>query len=179
MANIILIGMRGSGKSSIGAKLAELIDRDFLDTDHMIEKVSNIAISSMVEQQGWEYFRQVEKNITANLDKLNNTVISTGGGIVTDPENIENLKKAGKVIYLEASPDVLIERLLTAKARPSLMPGLTLEEEVHALFKEREELYRQAADLTINMDQQSEDHQKDHQEKAEVILSTLNLLTNL
>lgn len=173
MANIILIGMRGSGKSSIGRYVAELAQMDFIDTDQLIEQKNNLSIPDIVKQHGWDHFRQLEAEVIQNLNPVN-SVISTGGGVILNPQNTTKLKQLGTVIYLEATPEVLAERTKNSD-RPALKEGLSLEQELAKLLEERQEFYTQAADITINVNQNSNDGQKDRQDKAELIIQMVNL----
>lgn len=176
MTNIILIGMRGSGKSSLGKIVAELAKMDFMDTDQLIEAKANKSIPEIVGQHGWDHFRKLEAEVIQELNPQN-SVISTGGGVILNPQNTIKLKQLGTVVYLEATPEVLAERTKNSD-RPVLKEGLTLEQELAQLLEERQNLYHQAADITINVNHNSEDKQKDRQSKAELIIQMVNLLSS-
>lgn len=173
MTNIILIGMRGSGKSSIGKTIAELAQMEFIDTDQLIEQNAGITIPQIVEQHGWDYFRKLEAETIQALN-LQNSVVSTGGGVILNPKNTSKLKQLGTIVYLEANPEILAQRTKNSD-RPALKDNLTLEQELAQLLQERQDLYQQAADITINVSHNSSDKQKDQQAKAELIIQMVNL----
>ena len=104
--NIILTGLRGSGKSTIGKLIAEKLKWKFIDLDIEIEKSANSKIKEIVETQGWEYFRTLESNMVKKISKRDKLVIATGGGTIIDPSNEKLLKKNGKIIYLYVKPEI-------------------------------------------------------------------------
>jgi shikimate kinase len=173
MANIVLIGMRGSGKSSIGKHISKTANLDFIDTDELIENKAQLSIPEIVKQHGWDNFRELEAQIIQELN-INNSVISTGGGVILNPNNTSKLKGLGTVVYLEASPEILAERTKNSD-RPPLKDGLTLEQELTQLLDERQELYSNAADITINVNQNSDNKHQDRQAKAELVIQMVNL----
>lgn len=152
MDNIILIGFMGSGKTSVGMRLASARECSFFDTDQMIEQKYNKAISEIFKEHGEEYFRLLE---TAMLEQLLSKrecfVLSVGGGLPIRPENHEYLKKIGKIIYLNPSKEILIERLRGDKNRP-LLKGEDLEEKIESLMNKRKEVYEQLADQVVHTD---------------------------
>jgi len=170
--------MRGSGKSAIGRTLAKIADYNFIDTDKQIVEQAGKTIPEIVAQEGWPAFRKLETSICQNLTQFNDTIISTGGGIITSPENIEILKGLGTIVYLEGSPEALAKRIKKSKNRPSLKEGLTLEAELEAVLKERSAIYQSTADITINTDISSNNKEQDLQNKAELILSLVNVKLN-
>lgn len=143
--NIILIGMMGSGKSTIGKLLADLLKFDFVDLDEFIEKNEAMTISDIFAKQGEDYFRKLETNAVKEFSHLENTVVSTGGGIIKNEANITALKKAGAVFYLSAPANVLYKRIKGDKGRPLLKS----EEEFAKILEERENSYKQA-DFTVD-----------------------------
>jgi shikimate kinase len=155
MKNIILLGFMGTGKTAVGKKLAEELQKDFLDIDELIEKENGISISEIFFNFGEEYFRQLEAEKVKEVSEYENTVIATGGGIVLREENIGNLRKNGVLICLSARPEVIIARTKAEKNRPLLdtpYPSETIVE----LLRFRAPLYAQAgamvdtSDLTVN-----------------------------
>lgn len=155
MKNIILLGFMGTGKTTVGKKLAEELRRDFLDIDELIEKESGISISEIFFNFGEEYFRQLEAEKAKEVSEYENMVIAAGGGIVLREENIKNLRKNGVLICLSASPEVIIARTKTEKNRPLLNTPYPLET-IAELLRFRAPLYARAdimidtSDLTIN-----------------------------
>lgn len=147
--NIVLIGMMGSGKSTIGHLLDQkLNDFQFLDIDKEIEKLAQKQITEIFTEEGEAHFRQLENEMVEKYAKYHNQVISTGGGIVENIENIELLKNNGVLFYLSASAKVLYERVKTTTNRP-LLKGENPEQRLRELVKKREPFYKMA-DFEIN-----------------------------
>lgn len=151
--NIILIGMRGSGKSTIGLKLAEMLIRPLIETDTQIEEKVQLSISQIIAKWGWEKFRYLETDIIRDITQLDNVIISTGGGVILKEENIRMLKNNGICIYLTASIDTLYNRIKNDLNRPFLTGAKTIKEDVKKTFHDRKNLYESAADFTILTDQ--------------------------
>ena len=151
--NIVLIGFRGTGKSTVGRLLAKRLERDFIDSDKYIEDSTGKTIKSIFEDDGEEGFRKIEADTIAELSKEDNKVISAGGGVVLREENIKNLKDNGFLILLEATPEIIYSRIAqdekTTQQRPSLTDKKPLDEIKH-LIEQRENAYKSAADFTIN-----------------------------
>jgi shikimate kinase/shikimate 5-dehydrogenase len=145
---IVLIGMPGSGKSTVGRTLAKTLDMEFVDTDEYIESFYG-QIADLFDI-GEEFFRQIETRTLKQLSYGNSMVISTGGGIVTREENIPLLKNAGKVFFLDRSPELIIQNE-ELKNRP-LLAGEDRYEKLMRLYRQRIDLYRKAADYIINHD---------------------------
>ena len=141
MTNIILIGMRGSGKSVLGRKIAKTMKREHVDTDREIEKQERSSIAAIVKNKGWNYFRKTEKYVIRRISKFDNKVISTGGGVILDKENLHKLKKNGVFVYLEGSAEVLAARIEGDSERPDL------GKEVAELLEDRRPKYEAAADI--------------------------------
>jgi shikimate kinase len=151
--NIVLIGFRGTGKSTVGRLLAIRLERDFIDSDKYIEDSTGKTIKSIFEDDGEEGFRKIEGDTIAELSKADNKVISAGGGAVLKEENVRNLKDNGFLVLLEATPEIIHSRIeqdeKTTQQRPSLTDKKPLDEIKH-LIEQREHAYKSAADLTIN-----------------------------
>lgn len=147
--NIVLIGMPGSGKSSVGKALAKSLSMEFFDTDEYIERFFG-DISEFFDI-GEDYFREVETKVLKRIVGSNGLVISTGGGVVTKKENIDLLKKTGKVFFLDRSPELLIQNS-DLKNRP-LLSGSNIINKVMNLYNQRIELYKKAADVRIDNNQ--------------------------
>jgi len=148
--NIVLIGMRGSGKTTIGNFIAKKLDWQFIETDSLIEKNIGTKISKFVNQSGWIAFRTVESKFIDNVSNLDSVVISSGGGVVIKKENIRKLKKNGVLIWLTASNDTLYNRIKDDRNRPFLTNARSRKEEIKKVFKVREKLYKGAADLVVS-----------------------------
>ena len=118
--NIILVGYMGTGKTAVGEALAERLDWDYIDTDDLIEEKAGKSIPSIFTEDGEPHFRDLETAVINKLEEKKNSVIATGGGAVLREENMNNMKRAGIVVCLEASPEVIFERTRKFTHRPLL-----------------------------------------------------------
>lgn len=144
--NIVLIGMPGVGKSTVGVVLAKNMGYSFVDSDLLIQEQEGKLLHEIIEQRGLDGFNEVENRVNAEIS-VSRSVIATGGSVVYGREAMEHLKQIGTVIYLELSCEELSERLGDLNERGvSIRPGQTLED----LLKERTPLYEKYADITIN-----------------------------
>ena len=154
--NIILVGMPGSGKTTVGARLAEKLGNYIhIDIDSVIEKTAGMSISDIFERFSEDYFRKLEYDTIKLYCKGKNKIISTGGGSFENPDNRATLLKFGKVFYLKSDIDVLYYRISKETTRPLLQkenPRKILEE----LMAKREENYKKAH-YTIDTNVLSED----------------------
>ena len=141
--NIVLIGFMGTGKTSVGIRLAETLGMSFVDTDDLIEKDSGMIISDIFSKMGEDYFRDLESKVAEKISKLENQVVATGGGIVKREKNIENLKKTGVIFCLDASPEIILQRTSGYAHRPLLQVDDPISR-IRDLLKEREPLYAKA-----------------------------------
>lgn len=149
--NIVLIGMPGCGKSSIGLLLSKLLDIEFYDLDNYIEEKEQKSITSLFEL-GEDHFRQLETKGVRELHTKTSTIISTGGGIVTRAENMTLLRQTGTIFYIDRP----IEMILSSSDltnRPLLAKD---NNKIYALYKERKHLYEQYCDFSILNDQSLE-----------------------
>ncbi len=154
--NIFLVGPMGSGKSSLGKKLAKSLDRKFIDTDKEIEKKESKTINEIFENNGENYFRKKEKEFLINIPNNLNLVIATGGGIVLDQENREKLKE-NNVIFLNASVERQSKRTSRSDKRP-LLRNVDRLKKLRELYDERLEFYKEVSNFEINVDKfQSKD----------------------
>jgi shikimate kinase/3-dehydroquinate synthase len=133
---IFLVGMMGSGKSTIGKRVSEVLDLQFIDMDEEIERREGRRVRRIFEEDGEEYFRLKEKELLRELVERDNVVVATGGGVVIDPENRELLKKE-KTLFLYAPPEVLMERV-TTENRPLLREG---KERIREIWEKRKQFY--------------------------------------
>lgn len=156
MNNIILIGFMGSGKSSVGRYMEESEGFALIDTDEYIEKQQNDSINNIFANKGEEYFRNLETECIKELITLNTdmTVISVGGGLPMRGENQKLLKELGKIVYLRATVDTLVSRLMGDTIRP-LLKGGDLRQKITELFEKREATYEGIADIVIDTDNYS------------------------
>ncbi len=152
--HIFLIGMRGSGKSSVGKVLAQKLDRQFMETDELIVWNEGKSIPEIVSAHGWEHFRTLEHDALRATSAKDPAVISTGGGIVLKEENHETLRK-GIVVRLDAPTEQLAARIRHDANRPRLTTEQTLEQELDRVRDEREEKYALLSDMTFATDTMS------------------------
>lgn len=148
MPNIILIGYMGSGKTSISKKLGEILDREVIELDNIISNKAGISINEIFNKYGEDYFRDMETQVLKESLNKNNTIISTGGGIIVKEENIELLKDSGIVIYLMISPEEVIIRTRKDNTRP-LLKDKNIGK-IENMIKNREEKYEKASDFKID-----------------------------
>ena len=145
--NISLCGMMGSGKSVIGKMLANKLDYNFIDADKMIEIDAGKTINKIFEEDGEEYFRDLEEKITINILEHKETIISLGGGAIINKKIRSSIKKNSYNIYLNVDVDILTKRLQNSKTRP-LIYKKNLKKELINLIAIREKFYRKA-DLIV------------------------------
>ncbi|MBR2719681.1 MAG: shikimate kinase [Clostridia bacterium] len=146
--NIILIGMPGCGKSTVGVVLAKALGMDFVDTDLIIQRSRNMRLHQIIEQLGDEGFRVLENEVLSSID-TDNHVIATGGSAIYGTEAMEHLRAIGTVVYIRLEYEQIEERLGDLHARGvSMKPGQTLRD----LYDERTPLYEKWADVTIPCD---------------------------
>ena len=144
--NIVLIGMSGAGKTTIGKALSYKLKKAFLDIDSFIESNSGMTITEIFENSGVEHFRKLEADACEYIsENYENTIISTGGGVVLNSENMKHLKKSGKVIYINRSAESIMKTLNSEK-RPLLKNN---PEKLYELHKERHPLYLKYADICV------------------------------
>lgn len=148
MKNVVLIGFMGTGKSSIGRLLANRLRRPYIDTDKKIEKECNISIPEIFQKHGEAFFRTKEAAIIAKVSRYTNTIISTGGGVVLSPENINRLKSNSILVALTASPQTILERTARRNNRP-LINHPDREQLITKMLNERAPLYG-VSDFTVD-----------------------------
>lgn len=145
-SNIVLIGMPGVGKSTIGVILAKIIGYHFLDSDLVIQEKENRLLHEIIAQDGTDGFLEIENRVNASLN-VEKTIIATGGSVIYGKEAMEHLKKIGEVVYLQADYPTIKKRLGNLEKRGvALKPGQTLRD----LYEERTKLYEQYADVTVD-----------------------------
>ena len=149
-ANLALIGFMGTGKTTVGRQVAELLHFDFLDTDELIQSSTGRTIADIFTRDGEPAFRALERRVVSELGTHKRTVVSTGGGLPTNLENLTTLKKHALVICLWASPDKIWERVNSQNHRP-LLQHADPRQRIRDLLAEREPFYKQA-DVLVNTD---------------------------
>ena len=138
----------GAGKTVVGRELAKITGRKFVDTDELIEKEQGVAIAAIFAAHGEDYFRDLEHEMCKKVSEMKNAVVSTGGGAMTFERNVEAIKKNGKVVFLDASFDVICERVGNGATRPLFKD----KENARRLYDERREKYLKASDIVVNGD---------------------------
>ncbi|QNM15672.1 MULTISPECIES: shikimate kinase [Fusobacterium] len=149
--NIALIGFMGSGKTTIGKILAKYLDMKFIDTDKMISAQEKKSIPEIFAEKGEQYFRQLEREIVLHESMNNNIVISTGGGVIIDNENIKNLKETSFVVYLDCTIECIYNRVKNSKSRPLLNVD-DMFEKIKELHDKRQLLYEISCDFKVKID---------------------------
>ena len=152
--NIYLIGMMGAGKTTVGRTLARRLKLRFVDSDHEIEARCGVKIPVIFEIEGEPGFRAREAQAIAELTKLEGVVLATGGGVVLRQDNRRLLAARGTVVYLRATPEHLHERVRQDRNRP-LLAGADPLARLRELYRERDPLYREVADLVVDTGRQS------------------------
>ncbi|MCF8085178.1 MAG: shikimate kinase [Deltaproteobacteria bacterium] len=151
--NIVLIGHRCSGKSSVGRQLAQKLKRQFVDTDTCIEKRARCTIEALVLRHGWDHFRTLEAQVIREISTGCDRIIATGGGAVMEEANVKHLRKTGWIIWLQADAAVLKGRMAKDRNSKPCRPPLTGTDpldEIADLVRERTPFYEKASDLTVD-----------------------------
>ncbi len=146
--NIVLCGFMGSGKTVVGKELSKITGRKFVDTDEYIEEKQGIAIKAIFATKGEDYFRELEYEACKEMAKMNNLVVSTGGGAMTFERNALALKENGKIVFLDSSFQVICDRIGNNTTRPLFQDKIKAK----ALFDERHGKYEKYADFVIDGD---------------------------
>jgi shikimate kinase len=155
MNNVVLIGYRGTGKSAVGKILASRLDRMLYSTDAEIVALTGKTIPEIVEQQGWERFRDFESQICQLLAGRQGLVVDTGGGIILRPQNVAVLKQIGIVFWLTASVETIAKRIGGDTQRPSLTGAKSFIDEIQDVLRERLPKYQSSADHVIETEGKS------------------------
>ena len=148
MNNIVLCGFMGSGKTVVGRELAKIMGAKFVDTDELIEKEQGVAIKAIFAAHGEDYFRDLEYEMCKNVAQMKGAAVSTGGGAMTFARNVEAIKQGSKVVFLDASFDVICDRIGNSTTRPLFQD----REKAKRLYDERKDKYLAAADYVVNGD---------------------------
>ena len=153
MQNVFLVGLMAVGKSTVGRLLAQALNAEFFDTDHVIEERAGADIAWIFDVEGEQGFRDREEHIIAELAQMQGIVLATGGGVVLRPGNRKILAAHGVVVHLDSSLDRLVERTQRDKKRPLLQQG-EARETLARLRAERAPLYDEIADYYFVTDRQ-------------------------
>ena len=153
--NLYLIGYRCSGKTSVGKMLADQTGRQFFDCDTLLVDEAGMSIKQIVENRGWNAFRDMEQAVLKRVCQLDATVVATGGGVVINAENVQHMKKSGVVIWLKAEPDTIKKRIMQDQTTDSFRPSLSAKgvlKEIEETLESRLPLYAAAMDFYVQTD---------------------------
>lgn len=150
--NLVLIGYRGTGKSEVAKLLSERLGMEVVSLDAEIVRLAG-PIPDIVAKHGWPHFRDIEAEVTQRVSARDGIIIDSGGGVILRPENVENLRRNGKLIWLRASVPVIVKRIESGTQRPALTEGKSFTEEVEDVLRERTPLYEAAAHARVDTDQ--------------------------
>ncbi len=167
--NVVLTGLRGTGKSTLGRALARRLGYGFRDTDQDVVRRAGMSINDIVAQNGWDHFRALERQVVANAARLRAHVIAVGGGALIDADNARVLKAGSVVVLLVCDLAVLAARIARHSHRPSLTGQGPAEAEMAQVWGERRERYHAVADLTYDVSAQSRHEADDLRRKARAI----------
>lgn len=147
--NIMLIGFMGSGKSTIAKYLSHILEMQDLETNEFIVKREDMTINEIFQRKGEEYFRRCENNALRELETRQGIIISCGGGMPMKDENVELMKKNGKIVLLTASPETIYERVKYSNERPLLNGNMNVEY-IKDLMEQRKDRYESIADIVVD-----------------------------
>lgn len=164
--NLFLIGFMGCGKSTMGRLLSEATGRELVEMDETIEKEEGRSINEIFEIHGETYFRDLESALISRITQKGGTIVSCGGGAILRPENVECMKRNGKIIYFSATPETIYERVRYSTNRPLLAGNMNVEY-ISSLMNQRLPRYMAAADITLFVDKK---------EKREILEELLEIL---
>lgn len=146
---VVLVGLMGAGKTTVGREYARRKGMHFVDCDHELEARLGVKVATIFEIEGEAGFRRRESLLLDELTLQTGLVLATGGGVVLNPENREMLMRRGTVVYLNVPPRILWERTRNDKGRP-LLQVPNPRERLESFFRERDPLYREVADIVID-----------------------------
>jgi shikimate kinase len=170
--NLFLIGYRCSGKTTIGKSIATITGWSFVDSDMRVVKACGKSIQDIIETEGWDAFRRMERSTIKQICTHDRQVVATGGGVVLDEGNILAMKNSGLVVWLEATAETIEKRMLQDKNTGSFRPALTdkgLMEEIEDMLLQRSPYYESASNFSILTDNMSVD------EIAAIIINKLSV----
>ena len=156
--SIGLIGFMGSGKTSVGKRLASALGREFLDTDSIIEMSTGRSVSEIFSQNGESHFRELESAVVRDVCRHRSAVISFGGGAPLSQSNYDTIRESTLVVFLRLSIETLVSRISYNNMRPLMAgAGNSVREKVTAMYAARKEIYTRLADLIVDRDERDAD----------------------
>jgi shikimate kinase len=150
--NIVLVGYRGTGKSAVGAIVAERLGMRCIAMDAKVVEKVGMSIPEFVEKHDWPAFRNVESEVARELSGVDNIVVDSGGGVIERPENIDALRANGIIIWLKASVDAIVSRIEGGTERPSLTGVKSFTDEIKEILDRRIPKYAAAAQYEVDTD---------------------------
>ncbi len=150
--NIVLIGFRGTGKTTFGKALAKELKLPFIDLDQEIEFVANNKIHKIIANYGWQHFRELEQKIVQDFTRNFSGILASGGGTIENSKNLQNLKKKGKFVFLNPDFVEVKKYLLSETSRPRLNPDVSLSQEIDDMWQQRKNIYSATADFEVKPD---------------------------
>ena len=154
LCNIFLIGFMGTGKSTVAKALKKETGAEIIEMDQLIAQRENLSIPKIFEEKGEAYFRNVETELLMELQSVEKTIVSCGGGVPMREKNVLEMKKSGKVVLLTALPETILERVRDNEDRPLLQNRKSVEG-IRELMEQRREKYEAAADVMVATDGKS------------------------
>lgn len=152
--HIFLIGFMGTGKSAVAARLSRKLKIRRMEMDDVIVRRQGMSINAIFEQYGEAYFRELESSLIAELEKKEQRIVSCGGGAVLRRENVECMKRTGRILLLTALPETIYHRVKKNQDRPVLKNHMTVEF-IRELMEKRRNVYEAAADIVIETDRKT------------------------
>ena len=149
--SIFLIGFMGAGKSTIARALQRELGFPLIEMDERIVKEQGMSINDIFAQYGEDHFRAIESQLIVDIGKEEPSIVSCGGGVVVRPQNTQNMKEIGRIVFLKATPETIYERVKNSTDRPILNGHMNVEY-IAELMEKRRALYEAAADITIQTD---------------------------
>jgi shikimate kinase len=150
--NLVLIGYRGTGKSTVAGLLAARLGMKAVSLDEEIVRQAGCSIPEIVAQHGWPHFRNLEAEVTKRFSAQENLIIDAGGGVVLRDDNVANLRRHGTLFWLRASVPVIVARIEAGTERPALTEGKSFTEEVEEVLRDRTPRYEAAAHHQVDTD---------------------------
>ena len=154
MKNIFLVGFMGCGKSTVSRYMSEQYGFDLVELDEEIASMEHMPISQIFEEKGEEYFRNLESQALYAIQKECGKIVSCGGGIILREQNVLEMKKRGIVVWLTASPETILTRVLNDNNRP-LLQGKKSIDDIKHMLEQREAKYKEASSVMIQTDQKA------------------------
>ena len=150
--NLALVGFMGAGKSTVGRELAARSGKTFVETDALVENKAGMSIADVFDRHGEQYFRDLEAAVVQEVSRLRNCIIACGGGVVLRDDSVSALKASAVLVYLEASPESVLQRLGPRSAVRPLLSGADREQRVIELMNRRQPVYAGVADMCVSTD---------------------------